>query len=197
MPEPADASASHSLTTSLKKTLGVLDRTAEHIEEFILGGSVLFLSGLLIIHVLGRQLLGTGVTGQVELTRMSMVVITFAGLGYGVRKARHISMSAFYDQLRGKPRKLLLMFIHIVTGALMFYLAWHAWDYVSALQDRGRRSSALQIPLWLPYVVAPVGFALAGIQYWLTVARNLMSKDTYRSFSEKERYDDVPDNPNV
>jgi C4-dicarboxylate transporter DctQ subunit len=197
MPEPADSSASNSLTASLKKGLGVIDRTAEHIEEFILGGSVLFLSGLLIVHVLGRQFLGTGVTGQVELTRMSMVIITFAGLGYGVRKARHISMSAFYDQLRGRPRKLLLMLIHLATGALMFYLAWHAWDYVSAIQDRGRRSSALQIPLWMPYLVAPVGFALAGTQYWLTLARNLMSKDTYRSFSEKERYDEVPDNPSV
>ncbi|SDS58678.1 TRAP-type C4-dicarboxylate transport system, small permease component [Halopseudomonas xinjiangensis] len=197
MPEPADTSASNSSKASLTKVLGVLDRTAEHIEEFILGGSVLFLSGLLIVHVLGRQIFGTGVTGQVELTRMSMVIMTFAGLGYGVRKARHISMSAFYDQLRGKPRKLLLMFIHIVTGALMFYLAWHAWDYVSAIQDRGRRSSALQIPLWIPYMAAPVGFALAGIQYWLTVARNLISKDTYRSFSEKERYDEVPNNPSI
>ncbi len=197
MPEPADTSASNSYKASLTKVLGVLDRTAEHIEEFILGGSVLFLSGLLVIHVLGRQILGTGVTGQVELTRMSMVIMTFAGLGYGVRKARHISMSAFYDQLRGKPRKLLLMFIHIVTGALMFYLAWHAWDYVSSIQDRGRRSSALQIPLWIPYMAAPVGFALAGIQYWLTVARNLISKDTYRSFSEKERYDEVPNDPSI
>jgi C4-dicarboxylate transporter, DctQ subunit len=197
MPEPADRSASNSFKASLQKGLSVLDRSAEHIEEIILGGTVLFLSGLLIVHVLGRQLLGTGVTGQVELTRMSMVIMTFAGLGYGVRKARHISMSAFYDQLRGRPRKLLLMFIHVTTGALMFYLAWHAWDYVSAIQSRGRRSSALQIPLWIPYMAAPIGFALAGIQYWLTVARNLMSKDTYRSFSEKERYDDVPDTPSV
>lgn len=197
MPGPAEPSASHSFTATLKKTLGVVDRAAEHIEEFILGGSVLFLSGLLIVHVLGRQLLGTGVTGQVELTRMSMVIMTFAGLGYGVRKARHISMSAFYDQLRGKKRKALLMFIHLLTGALMFYLAWHAWDYVSDILERGRRSSALQIPLWIPYIAAPAGFVLAGVQYWLTFTRNLISKDTYRSFSEKERYDEVPDNPSV
>jgi C4-dicarboxylate transporter, DctQ subunit len=171
---------------------GMLDRIAEHLEKFVLGISVLFLAGLLIVHVIGRQLFGTGVSGQVELTQMSLIIMTFAGLGYGVRRARHICMSAFYDQLGGLARKGLLIFIHLVTGALMFYLAWHAWDYVAAIQSRGRTSSALQIPLWIPYLSAPAGFALAGLQYWLTVLRNLTSRQLYRSFSELEAYDDVP-----
>jgi len=87
----------------------------------------------------------------------------------------------------------MLIVIHSLTGALMFYLAWHAWDYVSAIQARGRTSSALQIPLWIPYLCAPIGFALAGLQYWLTVLRNLTSQQLYRSFSELEEYDEVPD----
>lgn len=195
MPEPANASPGHSLKTLLAQSLGVLNRATEHVEKAILGSTVLFLAGLLVAHVIGRQLFGTGVTGQVELTQMALVIMTFAGLGYGVRRARHISMSAFYDQLKGTPRKTLLIAIHLITSALMFYLAWHAWDYVSSIQSRGRTSSALQIPLWIPYLVAPIGFALAGVQYLLTVVRNLLSRDLYRSFSEKEAYDDVPIDP--
>ncbi|QIB51736.1 TRAP transporter small permease [Pseudomonas sp. OIL-1] len=193
MPEPADRSDNHSFKALLSKALRALDRIAEHIEKTILGCSVLFLAGLLIAHVLGRQLLGTGVTGQVELTQMSLIIMTFAGLGYAVRRARHISMSAFYDQLKGTPRKILLVTISLSTGALMFFFAWHAWDYVMAIHGRGRTSSALQIPLWIPYLMAPVGFALAGIQYWLTAIRNMISKGIYRSFNEKEAYDEVPD----
>ncbi|HDZ57610.1 MAG TPA: TRAP transporter small permease [Pseudomonas xinjiangensis] len=192
MPEPADKSASKSFTTRLSYGLGILDKTTEHIEKLILGCSVLFLAGMLVAHIVGRQLFNQGIPGQVELTQISLITMTFIGLGYGVRRARHISMSAFYDQLKGKPRKTLLILIHVTTGALMFYLAWHAWGYVSAIQERGRTSAALQIPLWIPYLAAPVGFALAGIQYWLTVARNLISKDIYRSFSEREAYDEVP-----
>lgn len=171
----------------------LLDRIAEHLEKAVLALSVLFLAGLLIAHVIGRQLFNSGVTGQVELTQMSLIIMTFAGLGYGVRRARHICMSAFYDQLRGLARKAMLVLIHGLTGAPMFYLAWHAWDYVSAIQARGRTSSALQIPLWIPYLCAPIGFALAGLQYWLTVLRNLTSRELYRSFSELEEYDTVPD----
>ena len=171
----------------------LLDRITEQIEKLLLGGSVLFLAGLLIAHVIGRQVFGSGVTGQVELTQLSMVVMTFAGLSYAVRRARHISMSAFYDQLNGLPRKALLITICISTGSLLFYLAVHAWDYVSNLQARGRTSSALSIPLWIPYLIAPIGFALAGLQYWLTALRNLTSPRIYRSFTELEAYDAVPD----
>lgn len=193
MPEPADTSDSNSFKASLSTALRALDRIAEHIEKIILGCSVLFLAGLLIVNVIGRQLFGSGVTGQVELTQISLIFMTFAGLGYGVRRARHISMSAFYDQLKGRARKAMLITITLSTGALMFFFAWHAWDYVMAIQSRGRTTSALQIPLWIPYLIAPLGFTLAGIQYWLTAIRNMLSKDIYRSFNEKEVYDDVPD----
>lgn len=192
MSEPAEP-AGHAVPRWVLAVPRLLDRAAEHLEKTVLGVSVLFLAGLLIAHVIGRQLFNTGVTGQVELTQMSLVIMTFAGLGYGVRRARHICMSAFYDQLRGAVRKAMLIVIHSLTGALMFYLAWHAWDYVSAIQARGRTSSALQIPLWIPYLCAPIGFALAGLQYWLTVLRNLTSQQLYRSFSELEEYDEVPD----
>lgn len=191
MPGSAEPPAEQPLKRAAKTGFALLDRVAEYIEEGILGLTVLFVAGMLIVHVIGRQLFSTGVTGQVELTQMSMVIITFAGLGYGVRKARHICMSALYDQLRGLRRKAALVTISLLTGALMFYFSFHAWDYVEAMQSRGRYSSALQIPLWIPYLVAPIGFALAGIQYWLTAVRNLISKDIYRSFNEKERYEEV------
>lgn len=191
MPGSAEPPTERPLKRAARTGFAMLDRVAEYIEEGILGLTVLFVAGMLIVHVIGRQLFSTGVTGQVELTQMSMVIITFAGLGYGVRKARHICMSALYDQLRGLRRKAALVTISLLTGALMFYFSFQAWDYVEAIQSRGRDSSALQIPLWIPYLVAPIGFALAGIQYWLTAVRNLISKDIYRSFNEKERYEEV------
>lgn len=191
MPEPAPLQADAPVHP-IARMLFAFDRLIEHLEKLILGISVLFLSGLLIVHVLARQLFDSGVPGQVELTQFSMVFMTFAGLGYAVRRARHIAMSAFYDQLRGRTRKTLLVFICVISGALMLFLAWHAWDYVSNVRAVGRTSSALNIAIWIPYLIAPIGFLLAGIQYWLTAARNLTSNQLYRSFTELEGYDEIP-----
>lgn len=176
------------------RVLSRLDHWIEQLEKLLIGGSVLFLSSLLVLHVLARQLFDSGINGQVELTQFSMVIMTFAGLGYAVRRARHIAMSAFYDQLKGRIRKALLVCICAVSGSLMLFLAWHAWGYVISVRAVGRISSALSIPIWIPYLIAPIGFALAGIQYWLTVLRNLTSSRLYRSFTELEGYDDVPTN---
>ncbi len=192
MAEPPAAAEKHPKRTGIMGILSGIDRRIEQVEKFILGGSVLFLTGLLVLHVLARQLLDSGINGQVELTQFSLVIMTFAGLGYAVRRARHIAMSAFYDQLRGWPRKALLICICILSGALMLFLAWHAWGYVDSVRAMGRSSSALGIPIWIPYLIAPIGFALAGIQYWLTALRNLTSEQIYRSFTELEAYDDVP-----
>jgi len=186
MPTPTDS------PTPVALALTAIDRLIEHVEKLVLGASVLFLASLLVLHVVARQLFNSGIPGQVELTQFNLIIMTFAGLGYAVRRARHIAMSAFYDQLSGRARKGLLVFICLVSGAVMLFLSWHAWNYVSSIRAVGRTSAALGIALWIPYLIAPIGFALAGIQYWLTAGRNLTSSQLYRSFTELESYNDVP-----
>ncbi len=123
---------------------------------------------------------------------MLIVIITFVGVGYAARHARHICMSAIYDLLNDRLRKILLIVISVGTAALMFYFAYKSAQYDIALYNRGRVSSALHIPIWIINLALPIGFTLAGIQYALTTIRNLVSDDIYRSFREKEEYADIP-----
>lgn len=167
-----------------------LDRATEYIETTILGAGVLAMAVLLVTNVITRNVLGFSVRGVFELTQILIIVVTFIGLGYGFRKARHISMSALYDQLTGKARKIALVATMIITGAMMFYLATIALDYVISAYDRGSRTSAYEIPWWTVYVIAPVGFTLAGIQLWLTAFRNITTEGIFRSFTEREQYDE-------
>ncbi|MCC5812140.1 MAG: TRAP transporter small permease [Ectothiorhodospiraceae bacterium] len=158
----------------------------------IVGGSILIMALVMVTHVLGRTFFRTGIPGVTEITELLIILITFVGVSYAVRRARHISMSAIYDQLGGMIRKGMQVLICVVTGALLLYLAWEALGYTQTIYARGRTTSALNIPLWIIYAVLPVGFFLAGIQYWLTALRNLTTREMYRSFTELELYDDVP-----
>ena len=194
--------------------LNAVDRALDWLERIVVAGSVLAMALLMSLHVVSN-LLSTGLTeieaypglgwlthvnamipsgipGTYEVTEMLIVVMTFVGVGYAARCARHISMSAIYDQLGGGLRKALLVVISLGTAALMFYFAFKASEYVMTLYDRGRTSAALGIPYWTVNLALPIGFSLAGIQYVLTTIRNLVSDDIYRSFTEKETYSDVP-----
>jgi len=176
----------------LLRALGWVDRVIGALEKGIVGGAVLLMAAVMSGHVMGRVLFGQGIPGTSEIAELLIIIMTFIGVSYGVRSARHISMSAIYDQLQGGARKAMLVTICVVTAMLMFYFAWLAYGYTATIYERGRVSGALAIPLWTVYLAAPVGFTLAGIQYLLTAARNLTSPEIYRSFTEKERYADVP-----
>ena len=122
-----------------------------------------------------------------------LYAITFVGLGYAARQARHIRMSAIYEQLNDPSRKGLQILIAAGTAALMFFFAWKSGQYVMDIYERGRVSASLQIPMWTVYTTLPAGFVLAGIQYLLTIVRNLTTEGVWRSFTEKDVYASVPE----
>ncbi|WP_299260304.1 TRAP transporter small permease [uncultured Kushneria sp.] len=177
---------------ALLRALLLFDRMLGLIERLIVAGSILAMAFLMSAHVVGNIVFGQGIAGTYEITEMLIVIITFVGVGYAARHARHISMSAIYDQLGGRARKALLIVICLGTAVLMFYFSYKSVEYVMAIHDRGRTSASLQIPLWIIYLALPIGFALAGIQYVLTIIRNLTSDGIWRSLTEQESYNDVP-----
>lgn len=172
--------------------LAVLDRAIEMFERLIIGGTVLAMALLMSTHVVGQLLFDQGIPGTYEVTKMLIVVMTFVGVSYAARHARHIRMSALYEQLQGRTRKALLMLICTGTAVLMFYFAWESGYYVIDIWDRGRVSSSLGMPMWIIYLALPTGFTLAGIQYFLTLLRNALTPGIWRSFNEQEAYSDVP-----
>ncbi|MCE3027741.1 TRAP transporter small permease [Salinicola sp. DM10] len=167
-----------------------LDRLLGLLERVVIGGCILAMALLMSAHVVGNLLFSQGIAGTYEITEMLIVVITFVGVSYAARHARHISMSAIYDQLGGRARKALLIVISLGTALLMFYFCFKSFEYVVALHDRGRTSAALHIPFWMVYTALPIGFVLAGIQYVLTALRNMISPGVWRSLTEREGYDD-------
>jgi TRAP-type C4-dicarboxylate transport system permease small subunit len=72
--------------------------------------------------------------------------------------------------------------IAAVTAMLMFFLAYLAFNYVLELKEINRLSPALQIPVYLIYSIIPLGLAMAGIQYLISLIMNLTHSDIYLSY---------------
>jgi TRAP-type C4-dicarboxylate transport system permease small subunit len=53
-------------------------------------------------------------------------------------------------------------------------------------------SPALQVPLYIVYSAAPIGLALAGIQYALAAVRNCTDAEVFLSYEQRDEYEDVP-----
>lgn len=170
------------------RALTAVDRVIVWFEAAVLSGGVLAMAAVSIANVVGRELLGSSLTFADEVNQAIMVMITFVGIGFGVRRARHIRMSALYDQLGGRARKILLVVISLGTAMLLLALAWFAVQYAMHVWRAGSVTPALRMPLYVVYCWAPVGFTLGAIQYLLAVWRNLTDDDIWLSFTERDEY---------
>lgn len=186
--EPDEAEGYQS---SLPGPLGIFDLILAKIEAIMLSAGVLLMALNTCINVIARFVFGEGLFFAGEINRILIILITFAGLGYAARHGRHIRMSAIYDTLPTGGRKLLMIVIALFTSVIMFVLCYYSVDYILNLYDRGRVLPALRIPIWIIYIWAPIGFAITGVQYFLTAIKNMVSKDVYLSTSVLDGYADT------
>jgi len=176
--------------STLPGVLGTIDNTIARIESVMLAVGVLLMALNTVANVVGRFVFQYSLFFSEELNRILIILITFAGISYAARHGRHIRMSAIYDALPPKGRKVLMIVIALVTSLFMFGLCYYSFFYILTQAGRGRVLPSLQIPVWIPLVWVPVGFFMTGLQYLLTAIKNVISKDTYLSTSVLEGYDD-------
>lgn len=177
--------------SGLPGVLGTVDSLISRFESFLLAAGVLLMAANTIANVVGRFVFQYSIFFTEELNRIIIVLITFAGVGYAARHGRHIRMSAIFDTLPVKPRKVLMITIAIVTSLAMFALCYFAVGYIAKVQTSGRVLPALQIPVWWIFVWVPIGFFVTGTQYLMTAIKNMIEKDIYLSTNVLEGYEET------
>lgn len=175
--------------------LDFVDHQISKLEGTMLAIGVIAMAVNTIAGVVSRFVFNSAITVTDELNVIFIVVVTFAGLSYAARKGRHIRMSAIYDILPLRVRKVLMVLMTSATSAFMFFLAYYAGYYIAEVYDSGRVLPAMGLPVFYIYLWAPVGFVMAGLQYAFTAVKNLTEKEVYLSTSVKDGYDDTKDEP--
>ncbi len=125
-----------------------------------------------------------------EISKFLVILITFTGVSYGVRKARHIRMGAFLDAMPPKVEKVFIIFISLVSALTMAIMAWFSYKYLLNAMNMAHRTPALRVPTWTFYIIVPIGFGLASIQYVRTIIKNLTESDPWQSPDQKSEYED-------
>lgn len=176
--------------STLPGLFGTVDTIISRCESVILATSVLLMALNTVGNVIGRFVFQYSFFFSEELNRILVIMITFAGIGYAARHGRHIRMSAIYDSLKISHRKYMMIIIATVTALVMFALCYFSIGYILKVAQSGRVLPALQIPVFWIFLWVPIGFLVTGIQYSLTVIKNIVSKDVYLSTHILEGYDD-------
>ena len=160
------------------------DKTLSKFEEIVLSYSVIAMAVLLIVGVFMRTVMNSSLTFSEEVASALLVLVSFFGLGYCARKGRHITMSILFDMVSNKYKKVFMIVISFVSSLAMAYIGYLALKYVMSVQNLGRVTPALQIPIYLIYSVVPIGFFLGMIEYIRTFFMNIKDKNNFYLTSE-------------
>jgi C4-dicarboxylate transporter DctQ subunit len=170
----------------LNKYVGLL---VNSFEVSILVFCVASLGILLITNVFARTFFQSIYFAE-EVSKFLVMLTTFAGVSYAVRKARHIRMGAFLDMMPEKMEKVFIIIISIVSAVVMGIMTWFSYKYLINAMDMEHMTPALRVPKWTFYVIIPIGFGLACIQYIRTVIKNFTEKEAWQSPDQQSEYED-------
>lgn len=160
----------------------------EWFETIVLSVGIFALASLSIINVFARTFFKS-IYFVEEVSEFLIILITFTGISYAVRKARHIRMGAIFDAMPPKVQKVMIFIICGVSSVIMFLMSKYSYDYMIMSKDMLHKTPALRLPYWLFLVIVPVGFLLAGFQYIRTIIKNIIEKEVWLSPEQQGEYE--------
>ena len=176
-------------TGALRKFNRTVGKVVNAVEVSILVFCVAALGILLIVNVFARTFFQSIYFAE-ELSMFLVMLTTFTGVSYGVRKARHIRMGAFLDAMPPGMEKVFIIIISLISAVVMAIMTWASWAYLMNAMTMGHMTPALRIPKWTFYIIIPLGFGMSCIQYLRTIIKNLIEKDPWQSPDQQSEYEE-------
>jgi len=155
----------------------VLEKILEPFNKLIRWSMILSFSLMVIfilMQILYRYVLIRPIPWAEEAARFLFVWATFLGANVAVRTNQHTNVSFLIDRVPEKYRKIMLLASYALSMAFMIYILIYGLR-ISFLVTR-QTSPALQLSMFYPYIVLPVGALIMLLNFLL-----LFLKETEKS----------------
>jgi TRAP-type C4-dicarboxylate transport system permease small subunit len=100
--------------------------------------------------------------GVSELGNYSLIVLTFIMVGYLIGNNGHITIQIIDYIAKGRAMAVVRAVSAACTALICAALVWEAIELIRAYP--GRRTAALEIPIWVLYAVPLVGFLSGAVR---------------------------------
>jgi C4-dicarboxylate transporter DctQ subunit len=145
----------------MKKLLRWLD---EHSEETILSFFLVLVTFIVLFQVIMRYIVKAAEPWPEEFSRYCFVCSTMLSIGYCIRKAAMLRVDTFVKMMPRTAQRIIEVLILILSLVLYSFLFYHSFSVVEIARNSKQLSPAMQLPMFILYVFAPVGFGLAAVR---------------------------------
>lgn len=145
------------------------------LEVNFVGAALLMAAGLLFVNVILRYVFLAPIGWAEEFSLYTIVWIVFVGGSVAIRTRGHIAIDLLMLILPPQGRRLLLIFVGLVTLVFLAVFFYYSGMHVLRIMSSGQVMPALQAPMWLAYLAMPVGSALMFLRTLQVLANTLRS----------------------
>lgn len=137
------------------------------------------MTGIIFLQVVLRYVFQSPFSWAEELARYLLIWITCLGSAYAIRDGMHISIGYLRSKLKDSARTVLTVVIYVMT--LGFFVYCIKEGMLFSFAQWTQRSTAMQIPMTVPYIAIPLGFAimfLVALECLIDELRNSSRRNT-------------------
>lgn len=138
----------------MKKILYVFD----NVEEYTAGFGLLLMAILYFIEVVLRYAFGRSNAWVEEFLRYMMVFITFFGASVAIKYGAHMSVNVIEYIPSKRFKQVIDLFVALMGILFSVLIVYFSWYLVLRIQGFGQQTPAMQIPMYIPYAIIPLGF---------------------------------------
>lgn len=133
--------------------------------------------GLNVLQVVFRYLLHSPLYWSEEAAIYMMVVMVFLAVAVLTRDREHIVIDLLGSVRQGPVLRVLDIVQFLFTALIMGVFATLALEYLLSVIARNANSTALRLPMWVPVISMPLGFAGGTLFALINAARMLRQRE--------------------
>jgi len=139
--------------------IGSVSNFLEKIVIFIIqvsvGALILDLNLAVLFRLFKVQLVGTS-----EIALFLLAWITFLGASISIKQGSMVAITIILEKLKGQLSIAVQIIIQLFVLFFSCMLFYYSFIWVTAPNIQSTLSSALQIPMWVPYSIIPLSMFL-------------------------------------
>jgi C4-dicarboxylate transporter DctQ subunit len=98
-----------------------------------------------------------------EVSIFLLIYITFLGGSLGLKYKTQASVTIVTDNLPEKMKQAVSIVAHIFMLLFMAIILFYSYKWISSPNVFIQKSSAMLLPMWIPYAIIPIGLSFATI----------------------------------
>lgn len=152
------------MTEKVKKTpLQLLKWLDIHFEEAILIAATILITVVITMQIVMRYFFNALPWAE-EFCRFCYIYFCFCSISYSIRNRSLLNVTVIIDMLPRIVRMLLDVVVQIAMAVMFAVFFYGSLGCMQATFESGQLSTALQIPMSVPYFATVLGFFLATIR---------------------------------